>query len=618
MDGFVGHSSTRNAGNVAALASLLPQSSEGRPTSNTSPDQSPRGPPLDRGLQWHLPASGRVDPAGDPRRQGFSGLDSSSKASLLGCLIVRGEGSAEDLEDHQPTSANVEEDKDLNMMAVEVNTEGVSEDTPEKSLGKPSTPLSPLRNLIRAPWNFITSPWRDAKLPDGGLSRGTKRPGKGRGRGSHKDKGQHALMLARKLAGANPVKFPIEDEFDAETAKQSKKAKRETLLKLLSSLRGERAAYPLTASSLKALASVLKLAGYKSGANYMMEAKLAHIELGHSWNQLLDRVLFQCKRALERGRGPRKRAPEVPEIKWSRSSLACTLTASRLVRFPRETFMFSMIWLLREIELSRMTTSDVRLDFINKKVTLLWRTSKTDHKSQGVGRVLQCLCGAECTMTCPFRVSKDLVERVEKACGTSSPLASDKGGEAASKHLVVKAWSTVLNFQVTGHSARRTGALRYVRLGWAISQIAYLGRWKSSVVYSYAEEALEQVAVNVGQTHHRDKPVVDADTGETTEDWKSVLKEELKLFKSKVSNEVKVSKDMVIFWKKLYEQNAGNLPPLVLSTSSKVVHVNVQCPTNSPPLTWKTACGWRYYGSSFNFINSEKVTCAKCQQLCAS
>lgn len=35
------------------------------------------------------------------------------------------------------------------------------------------------------------------------------------------------------------------------------------------------------------------------------------------------------------------------------------------------------------------------------------------------------------------------------------------------------------------------------------------------MVYAYAEEALELVAVNVGQAHQRDKTVVDADTGET-------------------------------------------------------------------------------------------------------
>ena len=51
-----------------------------------------------------------------------------------------------------------------------------------------------------------------------------------------------------------------------------------------------------------------------------------------------------------------------------------------------------------------------------------------------------------------------------------------------------------------GHSARRTGALRYIRHGWAIPQVAYLGRWKSAVIYEYVAEALESLPVNANQS----------------------------------------------------------------------------------------------------------------------
>ncbi len=37
--------------------------------------------------------------------------------------------------------------------------------------------------------------------------------------------------------------------------------------------------------------------------------------------------------------------------------------------------------------------------------------------------------------------------------------------------------------------------MRYLREGWSIAQVAYLGRWKSSVVYKYAEEALVEMPV---------------------------------------------------------------------------------------------------------------------------
>lgn len=47
--------------------------------------------------------------------------------------------------------------------------------------------------------------------------------------------------------------------------------------------------------------------------------------------------------------------------------------------------------------------------------------------------------------------------------------------------------------EVTGHSGRRTGAFHYMRSGWAVRQLAHLGRWKSNAILSYAEEALEQL-----------------------------------------------------------------------------------------------------------------------------
>lgn len=452
--------------------------------------------------------------------------------------------------------------------------------------------------------------------------RGLKRKGRGvpviLKPGTKVSMNKEALEIAKRLGSRNLARFPIEEDFDAGSAKQAKSARRDTLEKLLKSVEGKEEAYPLTARSIKALASVLKLAGYKAGPNYLTEAKLVHVEMGYAWGSTLDRALAQCKRALDRDRGPRKKAPEVPEEKWTRCKLANATTANKWVRFAKETFVFAMLWLLREIEMSRMTTSELDFDFMGKKVTLHWRSSKMDQKALGTSRVLQCLCYGTCEPNCPYKVSFEFVKKLEKAHGTGAPLCMDKNGAPASKHLVIKAWSMALDFKVTGHSARRTGALRYVRLGWAISQIAYLGRWKSNVVYSYAEEALELVAVNAGIEHRRDKPVVDADTGEVTEDWKTVLKEELKLFKSKVSQEVKASKDMVIFWKDLFDKNVGNLPPQVLSGNSKVVHNNVQCPTTAPPLTWRTACGWRYYGSNFSFLNAETVTCAKCLQLCAS
>ena len=41
--------------------------------------------------------------------------------------------------------------------------------------------------------------------------------------------------------------------------------------------------------------------------------------------------------------------------------------------------------------------------------------------------------------------------------------------------------------ELPGHSARRSGAMMYVRAGLPLQEVAFLGRWKSNVVLMYAE-----------------------------------------------------------------------------------------------------------------------------------
>jgi len=47
------------------------------------------------------------------------------------------------------------------------NEEVFGSDSPKNVEGLFSTPLSPLRKLIRAPWSLIISPWRDSNYQQG-------------------------------------------------------------------------------------------------------------------------------------------------------------------------------------------------------------------------------------------------------------------------------------------------------------------------------------------------------------------------------------------------------------------------------------------------------------------
>ena len=64
-------------------------------------------------------------------------------------------------------------------------------------------------------------------------------------------------------------------------------------------------------------------------------------------------------------------------------------------------------------------------------------------------------------------------------------LAICDGGEGATKAEIVSVWKRLRSRSVTGHSTRRSGALQYIRKGWAIN-----------VSLEYAQEALESMAVN--------------------------------------------------------------------------------------------------------------------------
>lgn len=77
--------------------------------------------------------------------------------------------------------------------------------------------------------------------------------------------------------------------------------------------------------------------------------------------------------------------------------------------------------------------------------------------------------------------------------GQGNPLFPTYTGAQVSKEQLVRAWQNNLNPRMSGHSARRSGAMMYTRKGLGIYDISFLGRWKSSAVLGYIEDALEEM-----------------------------------------------------------------------------------------------------------------------------
>ena len=280
----------------------------------------------------------------------------------------------------------------------------------------------------------------------------------------------------------------------ANSSRKAKASIRRTVNKILANLgvKGLRECWSVHV--LEQVGAVLRSSEYKAGVTYLAEYKNMLIEKGESWTHQLQHAFIQASRALKRARGPAKKAMEVEQDRWMeayrREQNEATMGP---VHNPALMFAFATTWMLREVELAAIHKEDIMIEPKERIVSLTLRISKGDQEALGLKRTLQCDC-QECDWSepCPFNISKAALD--------NTPIEVDKiahgddEGEVE-KSQIVGAWRKLFGSKVSGHSGRRTGALQYIRRGWHVPQVAYLGRWKSNVILQYAEEALETMPV---------------------------------------------------------------------------------------------------------------------------
>ena len=282
-----------------------------------------------------------------------------------------------------------------------------------------------------------------------------------------------AMRIAKATGPGSDNITEVEEAFSAKSSKASVRSKRETIKAILASLPLHEAPIPLSVYKLKALAAVLIKAGYTSAETYLVEARCMHLEEGWQWTDQLERFFKLVKRACVRGKGPERRAPELRiNERWSKK-LATSMSAAS-VWFPNELFVFAASFLLREVELASFCIESIVIDRDIHQVTLRWDVSKME---------LSCQCrGKSCEVNWPVRVAESLVAKHCAKKLDPSGLCWTRKGNKATKAQIVKTWCNTYNTKLTGHSPRRSGTMRYLREGRSIAQVAYLGRWKSSVV----------------------------------------------------------------------------------------------------------------------------------------
>jgi len=133
-------------------------------------------------------------------------------------------------------------------------------------------------------------------------------------------------------------------------------------------------------------------------------------------------------------------------------------------------------------------------------------------QGRGCQRTLSCQCElrsqlATCsTRCCPVHAMETWLSATEGK-DPDELLLSDDGVTPWTHQKTVENWVARLQYrkqclgleqpieEFQGHSLRRTGAKRLVRLGLTKAQIAWLGRWRSiGSVDTYVEECRDEVA----------------------------------------------------------------------------------------------------------------------------
>ena len=418
----------------------------------------------------------------------------------------------------------------------------------------------------------------------------------------------------------------VERDYFANSSRNAKDAKLRAVTDILTT--SFDSAFPLSPRKLKLIAGVLREAGYKSADTYLVESKTAHIEKGHDWTPLLDRHFKLCVKAVKRGQGPRRKAPEVPRAVWTDYDLLATEFEGTKVQLAPQLFAIGVHFMMREIEIANLTLKDVWLDHQARLVRLKWSESKMDQEGLSVSRTLQCICSNGCNLECPFSVTEVLVNAAMLR-GANGSLSVNVDGKVATKAELVRDWKHLFGIPVTGHSTRRSGALQYIRLGWAVPQVGYLGRWKSAVILQYAEEALETMAANTpgkfGEPKEGpNKPgtlsslLNPCETTVSKADLDHIvdqIKSDIAKLKKGTKASTKEFDDAVGEIKAKMESDHKYLPKYVVSGRYHVTHINHRILLYAPAAQWRTICGWHYYNSSYQFTDGEgtKVSCTKCQ-----
>ena len=365
---------------------------------------------------------------------------------------------------------------------------------------------------------------------------------------------------------------------------------------------------PITEASLERVACLFKIGGYKSFKNYLSRIKEHHVDSGFVWTQSLQNMARRCTRSVLRGLG----GPTRSEAFDLESVVNYLLVMENNVEVaqdgpgsPLTAIVVGTFFMLRELELSAIDVGDVV--FTENTITLSLPVSKVDWQAKGCRRTWNCICGQG--YHCPVHILKSfhMRERVDEhpnepwIVSNTGGRCSKAGIESAIRNASIasggKAKDAEGNWLLSGHTFRITGARTLASWGLDPITIQMLGRWGSSAVLSYlAETPLLGFSERLRGRSTGKKFIEAKDIQDATNEVEVSHDHGYDDLRSDLNNVQRSLEDLAVIVdgvSQVIDDRHHSERWWVYNDVSKVMHTSV-VDFNTPPLTWKTACGWRF------------------------
>ena len=251
-----------------------------------------------------------------------------------------------------------------------------------------------------------------------------------------------------------------------------------------------------------------------------------------------------------------------------------------------------------------------------------------DQAGKGTKRTLRCCGETPCTQLCPWSLALRALADHVNGDGRCSLFPNGSGTKVTKLHLV-KGWMDHIDHEMSGHSARRSGAMFYTRQGLGIHEISVLGRWKSSAVFRYIEEALEEVPLNLpildkrpagSERTYGESEVQDTFKSDKVQQKPSQPGEDsFPSPRQALGAETEVTDPAVASEAKEVMNKSGNQMWAISSRRGKrLAHSVLQASWNLDLDKWATRCGWKFAAKHVKVQLTDRLPfgitkCQKCK-----